>query len=70
MSTFLKKNLLGLIGLAAGAIGGYAYYYFIGCNTGSCPLTSNPYISVLFGAVIGYLLLDMFKKKETSDESN
>ena len=70
MSTFLKKNLLGLIGLAAGAIGGYAYYYFIGCNTGSCPLTSNPYISVIFGAVIGYLLLDMFKKKETSDESN
>ena len=70
MSTFLKKNLLGLIGLAAGAIGGYAYYYFVGCNTGSCPLTSNPYISVIFGAVIGYLLLDMFKKKETSDESN
>lgn len=70
MSTFLKKNLFGLIGLAAGAIGGYAYYYFIGCKTGSCPLTSNPYISVIFGAVIGYLLLDMFKKKETSDESN
>ena len=70
MSTFLKKNLFGLIGLVAGAIGGYAYYYFIGCNTGSCPLTSNPYISVIFGAVIGYLLLDMFKKKETSDESN
>lgn len=70
MTAFLKKNLLGLIGLAAGAIGGYAYYYFIGCNTGSCPLTSNPYISVIFGAVIGYLLFDMFKKKETSDESN
>lgn len=70
MTAFLKKNLFGLIGLAAGAIGGYAYYYFIGCNTGSCPLTSNPYISVIFGAVIGYLLFDMFKKKETSDESN
>lgn len=70
MTAFLKKNLLGLIGFAAGAIGGYAYYYFIGCNTGSCPLTSNPYISVIFGAVIGYLLFDMFKKKETSDESN
>lgn len=70
MSTFLKKNLLGIIGFVAGAIGGYAYYYFIGCNTGTCPLTSNPYISVIFGAVIGYLLLDMFKKKEVSDESN
>lgn len=69
MTNFLKKNILGLIGLIVGAIGGYAYYYFIGCNTGSCPLTSNPYISVIFGAVIGYLLLDMFKKTEKKDEN-
>lgn len=70
MTNFLKKNVLGLIGLVAGAVGGYAYYYFIGCNTGSCPLTSNPYISVIFGAVVGYLLLDMFKKNEAKDEKN
>lgn len=71
MTNFLKKNLLGIIGLILGAIGGYAYYYFIGCSTGSCPITSNPFISVIFGALIGYLFLDMFKKKETTkDESN
>ncbi len=67
MIQILKKNILGLIGLVAGSIGGFAYYYFIGCNSGSCPLKSNPYITVIFGAVIGYLLLDMFKKPAEKD---
>ena len=70
MNNFLKKNKLGLLGLVVGAIGGYAYYYFIGCNDGSCPLTSKPYISIGFGAVFGYLIFDMFKKEKVSDEKN
>ena len=69
MTNIIKKNILGLIGVLVGAIGGYASYYFIGCSSGSCPLTSNPYISVIFGASIGYLLLDMFKKTEKKDET-
>jgi hypothetical protein len=36
----------------------------------TCPLTANPYISIGFGAVIGALLFDMFKKKEATDEKN
>ncbi len=55
--------LLSFIGLIAGAIGGYIYYIEIGCNSGTCPLTSNPYLSILWGAVIGYLFGDLFKKK-------
>ncbi|HHT23534.1 MAG TPA: hypothetical protein GXZ87_09555 [Bacteroidales bacterium] len=64
------KNILGLIGVVVGAIGGYAYYYYIGCASGTCPLKSNPYITVFMGAVIGYLILDIFKKKENTDETN
>ncbi len=64
MVQFLKKHLIGLIGILAGAVGGYLYYYFIGCASGTCPITSNPYISVLYGALMGFLLFDLFKKKE------
>ena len=61
---FLKKNILPIIGLLVGAAGGYLYYYYVGCASGTCPLTSNPYISVLYGALMGFLLFDIFKKKE------
>jgi predicted membrane metal-binding protein len=68
---FLIKHLLKIIGLTVGAIGGYLYYYFIGCSSGTCPITSNPYISIVYGAIMGYLLLDLFKKKENKvDGSN
>lgn len=63
--------LVTIIGLVVGAIGGYIYYTEIGCNSGTCAITSNPYMSILWGAAMGYLLGDMFRKKpkvETSSE--
>lgn len=51
MNIWLKRSLV----IALGALGGYAYYHFIGCVNGSCPITSNPYISTAYGAVIGGL---------------
>lgn len=42
--------------LGLGALGGFLYYYFIGCSTGACPLTSNPYSSMGYGSVIGLVL--------------
>ena len=64
MNKYIKKNLLKIIGALLGGIAGFMYYHFVGCASGTCPITSNPYISLLYGALMGYLLLDMFKKKE------
>jgi hypothetical protein len=49
------KNLLTIAGIALiGALGGFAYYYFIGCNAGNtCPITSNPFSSMAYGALLG-----------------
>lgn len=41
-----------------GAAGGFAYYYFVGCKTGACPLQSNPLFSSLWGGLLGVLIFD------------
>ena len=48
------KRILPVIG---GAIAGYSYYYYIGCN-GSCPISGNPYVSTVYGAFAGFLFVD------------
>ena len=39
-----------------GAVLGFGYHRVVGCRTGACPITANPYISTLYGAFMGYLL--------------
>ena len=48
-----------LAGPLVGALLGFIYYRIVGCSTGSCPLTSNPWISTLYGAVMGFILVSM-----------
>lgn len=61
MKEFFKKHWLKFAGIAAGAVGGYAYYHCVGCLSGTCPITSNPWRITLYGAIVGFLLFDMFK---------
>ena len=44
-----------VIGTVAGGLLGYALYRFVGCSTGACPITSNPWISTIYGMVAGIL---------------
>jgi len=60
----MKKNLLIVIGVAVGAIGGYLYWQFIGCESGSCAITSKPVNSTVYGAVMGGLLFSIFQRKK------
>jgi hypothetical protein len=51
-SIWRKRILFSLVG----AIGGYAYYYFVGCSTGTCPISNNPWISTTYGAGMGFIM--------------
>jgi len=57
-------------GIVIGAAAGYLYYYFIGCNSGTCAITSKPLNSTLYGAVMGGLLFNLFKKEDITQCSN
>ena len=49
-----------IIGAFVGGVLGFAYYKFVGCSTGSCPLTSNPLISTIYGMAMGALVASNF----------
>jgi hypothetical protein len=46
------------IAVFIGGTGGFMYYYFIGCNSGSCAITGNPYASVIWGGLLGFFLVN------------
>lgn len=75
MKEFIKKNKLLIIFIIAGLAGGFLYWKFVGCLTGSCPVKSVWYLSTLFGGLIGYLigsiiedLIAKFRKKRNAGE--
>ncbi|HMZ45865.1 MAG TPA: DUF6132 family protein [Chitinophagaceae bacterium] len=66
---FIKKNMLAFIGIALGAIGGFLYWKLIGCNSGTCAITSKPLNSTIYGAIMGGLVFSLFKKENANDVS-
>jgi len=63
MSDFLKRNAVIIFGVALGALGGFLYWKHVGCVTGTCPITSKPFNSTAYGALMGGLLLSYFKRE-------
>ncbi len=62
IQNILWKRLL--LGIVLGFIGGYLYYYFIGCQSGTCAIQSKPINMTLYGGLIGGILLFKVKKEE------
>jgi hypothetical protein len=64
MTNWIAKNKLSIIGITLGAIAGFLYWNFVGCASGTCMITSKPMNSTLYGGLMGYLLLNIFKKED------
>lgn len=62
-----------LIGAFVGGILGYfVLYRLIGCSTGSCAISRNPYASIIYGVIIGLLVAGLIaspKNMSVSDKN-
>ena len=52
----MKRRMISIL---IGGFIGYFYYYFVGCRTGACAITSNPLISTIYGAVLLGLIVEL-----------
>jgi hypothetical protein len=53
-SSYFWKPFLGIV---VGGLAGFLYYYFVGCSSGNCAITSNPYMSIIWGGLLGLFLV-------------
>ena len=66
MSGFLKNYRWKIVGVLIGGIVGFAYWYYIGCASGTCPIQSHWQTSTLYGGLLGYILPNGPKKNKKS----
>ncbi len=56
-----KMIIAIVVGVVIGGALGFANYKFIGCKTGTCPLSANPWISTFYGMLVGGILGSIVK---------
>lgn len=64
----LKRFWLTGLGVVVGMVGGWLYYVYVGCTSGTCPITSSPVLSTFWGAMMGGLLFSMFQKEKRIED--
>jgi len=61
MKKWIQLNKWYVIGAMLGAIAGFVYWKQVGCVDGTCAITSNPWRSTIYFAVLGALAFSMFQ---------
>lgn len=52
--------LITIAGIIVGGAAGFLFYKFVGCTSGACPITRNPYLSTIYGMALGFLITRAF----------
>ncbi len=64
----VKKYIIITVFALVGSTAMYLYWFFVGCKTGTCLITSSPTISsgygLLFGGLLGSTVTDWMDKKD------
>ncbi len=68
-----KSKKFTILFTLLGTVGGFLYWRYIGCLSGTCVIRSVWYWSTLWGAAVGYLTGDMLndfitKRKKKAEE--
>ena len=51
-----------------GRAGGWLDYRYVGCTTGTCAVTSSPWLSTGFGCVLGSLLYTVLRPDRSEEQ--
>jgi hypothetical protein len=70
MKKWFQINKLYFFGVFIGGLAGFLYWKYVGCLTGTCAITSNPLRSTIYFAVLGALLIGLFKKEKNVEAKN
>lgn len=65
LGVWQKRGIASVVG----GVLGYTYYYYVGCVSGTCAITSNPFIATGYGMLIAALLIDK-PKTELKDTTH
>jgi hypothetical protein len=60
----LLRNNLWIAGVVIGASGGYLFWKYIGCMSGTCTITSKPVNSMVYFSIVGGLLFSIMQPKK------
>lgn len=55
---------------AAGAMAGFAYYSAIGCESATCGIWGNPWLSTAAGAVLGWSILGVSSSEAAARDAD
>ena len=75
MKEFIRKYRFDIAFSLAGGIGGFLYWKFIGCLSGTCVIKSVWYLSTIYGMALGWVigslgrdLIMSFRKEKKYDQ--